>query len=185
MISNISEPKPPTQPNNSIRLIPGHAPRTVIHHLQLPCQTNNSDCGIFVLTYQRAVKSWINTHLPSAQTSINQRINTLTSTLHQVNQQTATALRTQLRTSLSRHCKVHLRAPHAFSCSTTNDACTCLTQIRSGPIPIDSPTQTTVPNDQPPQQEEPTNAPPIGPELPPLGPPDDIDSPTPAMLVQL
>jgi hypothetical protein len=66
---------PPTPPNP--RPHPSH------HHSppQLPCQTNNYDCGIFVLAYQRAVKSWINTHLPSAQTSIDQRINTLTSTL--------------------------------------------------------------------------------------------------------
>ena len=99
-----------------IRLLPGHAPRIVLHHIQLPPQANNSDCGIFVLAYQRAVKSWINTHLPSAQTSIYQRINTLTSTLRQVNQQTATALRIQLRTSLAPHCQVHLLAPHAFSC---------------------------------------------------------------------
>ena len=46
-----------------LHLLSGHAPHTVIHHLQLPCQTNNSDCGIFVLAYQRAVKTWINTHL--------------------------------------------------------------------------------------------------------------------------
>jgi hypothetical protein len=35
----------------------------------LPSQTNNFDCGIFVLAYQRAAQTWINTHLPSAQTS--------------------------------------------------------------------------------------------------------------------
>ena len=40
-----------------LHLLSGHAPRTVIHHLQSPCQTNNSDCGIFVLAYQRAVKT--------------------------------------------------------------------------------------------------------------------------------
>jgi hypothetical protein len=107
----------------------------------LPCQTNNFDCGIFVLAYQRAAQSWINTHLPSAQTSIDQRINTLTSTLKQVNQQTATALRIQLRSSLAPHCKIHVRAPPAFSCSTVNDACACLTRICSGPINIDSPDQ--------------------------------------------
>jgi hypothetical protein len=61
-----------------LRLLSGHAPRATIHHIQLPCQTNNFDCGIFVLAYQRAAQSWINTHLPSAQTSIDQRINTLT-----------------------------------------------------------------------------------------------------------
>ena len=40
-----------------LHLLTGHAPHTVIHHLQLPCQTNNYDCGIFVLAYQRAVKT--------------------------------------------------------------------------------------------------------------------------------
>ena len=64
-----------------LHLLSGHAPHTVIHHLQLPRQTNNADCGIFVLAHQRAVKTWINTHLPSAHTSIEQRINTLTATL--------------------------------------------------------------------------------------------------------
>ena len=94
------------QAAQQLHLLPGHAPRTVIHHLDLPCQTNNYDCGIFVLAYQRAVKTWINTHLPSAQTSLDQRINTLTATLRQVTQHTATALRIQLRTSLAPHCKV-------------------------------------------------------------------------------
>jgi Ulp1 family protease len=130
------------QAAQQLHLLSGHAPRTVIHHLQLPCQTNNFDCGIFVIAYQRAVKSWINTYLPSAQTSIDQRIRPLTSTLRQVNQHTATALRSQLRTSLAPHCKVHLRTLHAFSCPTTNDACACLTRIRSKPITIDIPTQT-------------------------------------------
>ena len=60
------------QAAQQLHLLPGHAPRTVIHHLDLPCQTNNYDCGIFVLAYQRAVKTWINTHLPSAQTSLDQ-----------------------------------------------------------------------------------------------------------------
>jgi hypothetical protein len=164
------------QAAQQLHLLSGHAPRTVIHHLQLPCQTINFDCEIFVLAYQRAIKSWINTHLPSAQTSINQRINTLTSTLRQVNQHTATALRSQLRTSLALHCKVHLRTPHAFSCSTTNDACACLTQNRSKPISIDSPTQTNKYSDQPPQLDEPTSAPPPGPELPP--PWDFMTTPT-------
>ena len=130
------------QAAQQLHLLSGHAPRTVIHHLQLPCQTNNFDCGIFVIAYQRAVKSWINTYLPSAQTSIDQRIRPLTSTLRQVNQHTATALRSQLRTSLAPHCTVHLRTLHAFSCPTTNDACACLTRIRSKPITIDIPTQT-------------------------------------------
>jgi hypothetical protein len=26
-------------------------------------QTNNYDCGLFVLAYQRAVQSWLRTHL--------------------------------------------------------------------------------------------------------------------------
>ena len=46
-----------------LHLLSGHAPRTIIHHIQLPCQTNNVDCGIFVLAYQRAAQFWINTHM--------------------------------------------------------------------------------------------------------------------------
>ena len=105
-----------------LHLLLGHAPRATIHHIQLPCQTNNFDCGIFVLAYQRAAQTWINTHMPSAQTSIDQRLNTLTSTLKHANQHTATALRAQLRSSLAPHCKIHVRAPLAFSCSTVSDA---------------------------------------------------------------
>ena len=168
------------QAAQQLHLLPGHAPRTVIHHLDLPCQTNNYDCGIFVLAYQRAVKAWINTHLPSAQTSLDQRINTLTATLRQVTQHTATALRIQLRTSLAPHCKVQLRAPSAFSCSTINDACACLTRFSTEPIAIDNPSQITTDNDQPSQLDEPKTPPSTTP-----GPPDDTDSPTPAMLVQL
>ena len=127
--------------------------------------------------------------MPLAQTSIDQRINTLTSTLRQVNQHTATALRTQLRTSLAPPCKIHLRAPHAFSCSTINDACACLTRIHSEPIPIDSPNQTTMYSDQPSQLDEPTRAPAPSPEPPP--PRDSTRTPTPTtthtpdMLAQL
>ena len=160
-----------------LHLLTGHAPRTIIHHIQLPCQTNNFDCGIFVLAYQRAAQSWID-----------QRITTLTTTLRQVNQHTATALRTQLRTSLAPHCKIHLRAPHALSCSTINDACACLTRIRSEPIHIDSPIQTARHSDQPPSQlNEPTRAPAPRPEPPPPeGPHEDTDTDnhTPDMLAQ-
>ena len=127
--------------------------------------------------------------MPSAQTSIDQRINTLTSTLRQVNQHTATALWTQLRTSLAPHCKIHLRAPHAFSCSTINDACACLTRIHSEPIHIDSPNQTAShSNHLPSQLDEPTRAPAPSPEPPPPeGPHEDTDTdnPTQDMLAQL
>ena len=126
--------------------------------------------------------------MPSSQTSIDQRIKTLTSTLRQVNQHTATAIRTQLRTSLAPHCKVHLRAPHAFSCSTINDACACLSRIHSEPIFIDSPNQTNTYSDHLSQLDEPTRAPTPSPEPPPpVGPHEDTDTnnPTPDMLAQL
>ena len=126
--------------------------------------------------------------MPPAQTSIDQRINTFTSTLKHVNQHTATALRAQLRSSLAPHCKIHVRAPLAFSCSTVNDACACLTRIRSDSIHIDSPVQTARHSDNPPQLAIPTRTSATSPEPPPPeGPHEDTDTdnPTPDMLAQL
>jgi Ulp1 family protease len=44
-----------------------------MHHVQLPTQTNNYDCGLFVLAYQRATQHWLRTYLPSQHTPLNRR----------------------------------------------------------------------------------------------------------------
>ena len=56
-----------------------------MHHLHLPTQTNNYDCGIFVLAYQRATQLWLRTYLPSKHTPMDLRLTTLNATLKQVN----------------------------------------------------------------------------------------------------
>ena len=50
---------------HALQLTSAKSPKVTMHHLHLPTQTNNYDCGIFVLAYQRATQLWLRTYLPS------------------------------------------------------------------------------------------------------------------------
>ena len=80
--------------------IPDQTPHIAIHTPTLPTQTINYDCGIFVLGYHRVIQTWLRTHLPSTCTPLEQRVNTLCTTLHIVTQTKMTALCQHLRNTL-------------------------------------------------------------------------------------
>jgi hypothetical protein len=60
---------------------------------QLPTQTNNYDCDLFVLAPQRATQHWLHTYLPSQRTPMNLRLTTLQATIRKVTQTQVTDLR--------------------------------------------------------------------------------------------
>ena len=71
-----------------------------MHHVQLPTQTNNYDCGLFVLAYQRVTQHWLRTYFPSQRTFMDLLLTTLRATIKQVTQPQVTDLRNQLRQTL-------------------------------------------------------------------------------------
>ena len=52
-----------TRAAHLLQLAPDSTPRTTLHHLHVPTQTNSYDCGFFVLAYLRATQTWLRTHL--------------------------------------------------------------------------------------------------------------------------
>jgi hypothetical protein len=124
----------------------------------------------------------MNTHLPSHRTSLEQRINTLCTTLRTVTQPKMTTLRQHLRNTLHQHCTIHTPSPPQFLCHTTHDNCTCLANTTQTPPTIDltappdphphSPTKATLTTAQPPT---PTHPLPTPTTPPPDAPPICID----------
>ena len=102
-----------------------------MHHLQLPAQANNYDCGLFVLAYQRATQAWKLTHLLTPRSSMDLRMVTLKATLRRVTQTEVTELRHHLRHTLHQHCTIHTPAPPGFRCHASRAGCTCLQAAQS------------------------------------------------------
>ena len=115
-----------TRAAHLLQLAPDSTPRTTIHHLQVPTQTNSYDCGLFVLAYLRATQSWLQTHLPTPRSPMDLRMTTLKATVRKVNRTEVTELRKQLRQTLQQHCTIHTAAPTIFQCQTIREDCACL-----------------------------------------------------------
>jgi hypothetical protein len=81
-----------TRAAHSFQLTSNRTPQVTIHHQLVPTQTNNYDCGLFVLAYQRAAQSWLRTHLLTPRSPMDLRMRTLIATIRTVNQQEVTQL---------------------------------------------------------------------------------------------
>ena len=122
-----------TRAAHSFQLTSNRTPQVTIHNQLVPMQTNNYDCGLFVLAYQRAAQSWLRTHLLTPRSPMDLRMSTLIATIRTVTQQEVTQLRQQLRNSLHQHCTVHLTTPPGFTCQATREDCRCLRTAQQPP----------------------------------------------------